>query len=441
MPLPPIAPHANGEVTLPLPPAANTHAHALAVTVIDPRGEELWTWTWAAPALAAVNAPAPPGRDASAPTLEKTGDTIRLAAAGMSASFDAATGELRVLRRGNQVSALSHGPRLAFVRPPAPEVKPEWMPWSEETNGGIIIRRLASPQIASVLEAALDLPKGVLFASFKLENSPDGRGWKTLFYASRRPADGAFHTFPPQPVASVRISGLTGFDGRPAKFKTLRLGHTPSRFPATPSASGKVATGATPATATESASVWLESRGALGLDHFRWTLFGDGRLRLDYAYRLDGAFACHGITFDHPESALRGVRWLGEGPNSVWQNRLQGTRLGVHETPWHAVQRGETFQYPESAGDFAGVRWARLATTAGDLVVRQENPSVYLRLGTPRITVPSTMAEFPAGDLSFLHAIPGMASKFKTIAESGPSAAPAEACGEYRGTVVFEFSP
>jgi hypothetical protein len=346
------------------------------------------------------------------------------------------------------------------------------MPWSgEETNGDIIIRRLASPQIASVLEAALDLPKAVLFASFKLEISPDGREWKTLFDASRRPADGAHYTFPPQPVASVRISGLTGFAGHPAKFKTLRLGHTPARFPAlSPSSSPppplvpsdarggdapparcpdlptlaaplKITTGETPATATESASVWLESRAALGLEHFRWTLFGDGRLRLDYAYRLDGAFACHGITFDHPESALRAVRWLGEGPNRVWQNRLQGTRLGVHETPWHAMPRGETFQYSESAGYFAGVRWARLAANAGDLVVRLETPSVYLRLGTPRITVPSTMAEFPAGDLSFLHAIPGMASKFKTIADSGPSAAPAEARGEYRGTVLFELSP
>ncbi|MDR0352114.1 MAG: DUF4981 domain-containing protein, partial [Opitutaceae bacterium] len=186
-PLPPIAPHAHGELTLPPPPpaAAGKDAHALAVTAINPHGEELWTWTWPTPALAAINAQ--PDRDtpaptleqtgdttivsiacdwpAPAPTLEKTGDTIRLSAAGTSATLDAATGELRALRRGSQTSALSHGPRLAFVRPPAPEVPPEWMPWSgEETNGDIIIRRLASPQIASVLEAALDLPKAVLFA-------------------------------------------------------------------------------------------------------------------------------------------------------------------------------------------------------------------------------------------------------------------------------------
>ena len=49
--------------------------------------------------------------------------------------------------------------------------------------------------------------------------------------------------------------------------------------------------------ATGGAVAWIESRGAGGLENFRWTLCADGALRLDYAYSLDGAFAYHGITF------------------------------------------------------------------------------------------------------------------------------------------------
>ena len=45
--------------------------------------------------------------------------------------------------------------------------------------------------------------------------------------------------------------------------------------------------------------------------------------------------------------------------------------------------------------------------------------------------------DFPAGDLSFLHAIPGMGSKFKTPEVSGPSAQPVKASGTYKGTLMF----
>ena len=66
-----------------------------------------------------------------------------------------------------------------------------------------------------------------------------------------------------------------------------------------------------------------------------------------------------------------------------------------------------------------------------------DNPDAYLRVGTPRLSHPSTAVDFPAGDLSLLHAIPGMGSKFKTPEVSGPSAAAAQASGTYKGTLVF----
>jgi hypothetical protein len=186
---------------------------------------------------------------------------------------------------------------------------------------------------------------------------------------------------------------------------------------------------------TRDGTVWLESRGGELVS--RWTLGGDGALRLDYEYALEGEFLYHGITFDHAEETMQSLRWIGAGPNRVWQNRLQGTWLGVHATTRHVLQPGESFQYPEFEGFFAGVRSARLETASGPLVVRPGSPETYLRVGTPRISHPHVTVDFPAGDLSFLHAIPAMGSKFKYSHESGPSAQPAKATGTYRGSVTI----
>lgn len=109
----------------------------------------------------------------------------------------------------------------------------------------------------------------------------------------------------------------------------------------------------------------------------------------------------------------------------------------MHENARHVPQPGESFQYPEFEGYFAGVRWAALDTAAGPLLITSGQPEAYLRVGTPRIGHPHTTASFPAGELSFLHAIPGMGSKFKTPEESGPSGQAAKASGTYRGTLVF----
>ena len=111
--------------------------------------------------------------------------------------------------------------------------------------------------------------------------------------------------------------------------------------------------------------------------------------------------------------------------------------LGIHGNKRHVLQPGESFQYPEFEGFFAGVRWARLDTIAGPLTIASGDPATFLRVGTPRSSHPTTSVDFPAGDLSFLHAIPGMGSKFKTAEVSGPSAQPAKATGSYKGTLVF----
>lgn len=438
---PVLAPHASGSWQLPLAPNWRD-ADALALTVKDPRGETLWTWTWPTPALAARTAAklAPPNLPINQFTTPKVvrartesgTEMITLTTDRVTARFDAANGNLIELRAGDRVYAFKNGPRLVYARPAA-AAPVAWLPWREATAMNVTTHFLATPQTASVLELDLENPPGTPYIAYQLELSADGEHWQTIFDASRRPGDSGRFEFPPQRVAAVRVSKLVRTDGSVAPIKNLRIGHAPGRFAPESPASAVVTTHG-----VGKDGVWLASQRADGVN-FRWTLRADGSLRLDYDYTLTGEFLYHGITFDHPEDAMQSLRWLGEGPSRVWQNRLEGPWLDVHENARHVFQPGDSFRYPEFEGYFAGVRWAQLTTDGGLLHITSGEPEVFLRIGTPRLSHPNTAADFPSGNLSFLHAIPGMGSKFKTPAVSGPSAQPAQASGTYRGTLVFRF--
>lgn len=437
-----IAARSSGTLDLGLPAGWRDHrADALEVTATGPDGAPLWTWAYPAPALSAS---IPPGATSAAPAtrprIDKTAGAIRLVAGQVSASFDGGTGQLLELRNGDRVSALRNGPRLAYARP-AKEVPVDWLSFAGE-DAATGIRRLAQPQMASVLEIVPAFTREIAYARFKIEVSADGRQWKTLFDASRRHWDGHEYRFPPQLIAAVRVTNPTGARGESFAFERVRLGHAARRFPAAGTAASRVVSGA--GTDSEGEPVaWLEARDSAGLDRVRWSLRGDGTLRVEYAYRLEGTVQYHGITFDHPESGQSHMRWLGEGPYRVWKNRLHGTWLGAHEVSRFDQQPGESFRYPESQGFFAGVRWARLQTPGGALLVHG-NPgdgvqAGYLRVGTPRISHENTTVEFPAGDLSWLHAIPAIGEKFTPTEVLGPSAAWPEASGTYSGSLSLRF--
>jgi hypothetical protein len=438
---PEVAPHAGGELALNLP-ASWREADALAVTAVDPNRQELWTWTWPTQALGMrLTAPAAPMAPAR-PTVESSEGEVRLRAGAVVASFDATSGLLRTVRRDNEPCALTNGPRLVYARPAATG-DVQWLDLNTDapaTLGAPINGHLAAPQPANLMEIELDYPATVSWAGFRLEVSPDGQSWKTLYDGTRRAGDGKLFEFPPQPVAALRLSNFRRSDGLPVQVKNLRIGYQSARFPSAPASPRKITSGTAADPQTGAAVAWLESTGSSGLDRFRWALSADGALRLDYSYALTGEFVYHGVTFDHPEAKLNSLRWLGEGPYRVWQNRLRGTSLGVHEIARNDIQPGETWGYPEFQGCFAGLRWARFDTSGGALTVTSLQPETYLRVGTPRISHINTTVAFPAGDISFLRAIPPMGSKFKTPEQTGPASQWARAAGRYSGTLVFRLS-
>ncbi|MEO6002173.1 MAG: glycoside hydrolase family 2 TIM barrel-domain containing protein [Opitutus sp.] len=435
---PAIAPHATGQLPLGLPETWRD-ADAIALTAFGPDQQEIWTWTWPTASLDrhGANGSAKTELATVAPTLEQTKGEIRLTAGDVSVTFDAGTGVLRTIQRGDKTSALTNGPRLTFARPESAGAI-AWLTFAQE-DLSTQTRRLARPELANAIEVELAYEKSVAYAAFKLELSADGAAWKTIFDGTRRAGDGKRYNFPPQTVAAIRLSHVRRPDGEPIAVKSVQLGYAAARFP-DPSARAVVTTGSEPeGKSTGVGAVWLEARGGAGLDRVRWTLRADGALRLDYSYQLQGDFLYHGITFDHAEEKMTSLEWLGLGPYRVWQNRLRGTWLGLHELARNDGQPGESWTYPEFQGYFGGLRWAQLRTTAGPLTLTSSTPKAYLRVGTPRINHQNTTVDFPAGDLSILQAIPGIGSKFITPDKSGPTGQPAKASGRYEGSLSFDF--
>lgn len=435
---PDLAPHADGQLALGLP-SSWTEADEIALTATDARGDELWTWTWPTPALAHRTAARLTSQAAvAAPKIETPAGEIVLRAGETAAHFDATTGLLRSVSRGTKEFALKDGPRLAFARPPS-AAKVEWLPLADAA-GDALIRKLATPHVASAVEVEFENNKTIAYTAMKLEISPDGQTWKTVSDGSRRYSDGPRYDITPQLVAAVRISNIHTEHGLPNPPKAIRIGYAAGRFPDAITTAAAVTHGTERDGVTGGTAAWLEVRGgASGLEHARWTLRSDGSLRLDYSYDLEGEYVYHGITFAHAEDQMNSLRWLGEGPTRVWQNRLRGTTLGLHDTTRRDLQPGESWTYPEFDGYFAGVREARLTTAAGPLTVLSPDADTWFRVGTPRISHPTTSPDFPPGDLSWLHAIPAIGSKGKPPEQAGPLSQPAKASGRYAGTLVFRF--
>jgi len=399
---PAVAAQASGELKLPLPPAWR-QADALRLTAI--KGDEtVLSWVWPTPARPA----SPTTRREGEPTVRRTDGAVELTAANVCARFDAATGLLLSLSRAGQPLPLIHGPRLVLARPKS-KAEPQRLDPVATADG---VYELPAPAPANGARIDLGLVATDGWARFRLEVSPDGRRWTTVFDGGRVVGDGQTYSFPPQPVKALRISGLEGVRQRPT-VKSVQLTYEPARFSLPERGAVSLQTG------SSTTQAWLETRNAGGLDSARWTLGDDGRLTLDYAYSLDGAMLHHGIAFDRP-SPDAPVRALLRGPTPVWQNRLRGPLLGVHDLT--------------QPGYFADPRWLKL----GALTVHSSG-APFLQLGFKREDFPTTTVEFPAADLGFMQAIPAMGAKFQAAELTGPAGEPAVAQGRYSGRLVFDF--
>ncbi|HET9502512.1 MAG TPA: glycoside hydrolase family 2 TIM barrel-domain containing protein [Hymenobacter sp.] len=197
----------------------------------------------------------------------------------------------------------------------------------------------------------------------------------------------------------------------------------------------------------EAGSEVVDVRYQGALTSARWTMSPNGWLRLDYAYDLPkGDYQTAGLTFTYPENYVLGAKWLGKGPYRVWKNRLAGPTLNVWENPYNDTQTGAApWLYPEFKGYFADVAWVELNTVEGKFLVASPEPGLFVRLfdfyGLSGV-VPAPA--LPAGNLSFLDAIPPISTKLGLNIDNnpknlGPMSEANHLGGVMRRTLYFYF--
>jgi hypothetical protein len=161
-------------------------------------------------------------------------------------------------------------------------------------------------------------------------------------------------------------------------------------------------------------------------NELRWTVYPSGWLKLDVKYcpaAYESTFM--GISFSYPESRVKGIRWMGDGPYRVWKNRIEGNTLNLWEKEYNNTITGERdFIYPEFKGYHSRFYHARILTSGQHFTIVCATEDIFLRLFTPETPTgdPRNAAPpFPSGDISFLHGIPPIGTKSQVPENMGPS--------------------
>jgi hypothetical protein len=186
------------------------------------------------------------------------------------------------------------------------------------------------------------------------------------------------------------------------------------------------------------------------LQNIRWCMHPSGWLKLEYRYqyRRQNSPDYMGITFNYPEDHITAIRWLGKGPYRVWKNRLKGVEFNVWQKEINDAITGHRWEYPEFKGFHDDVYWVILETIDFPITLAVSTKDLFLRLFTPKEPVGDqfdprfTHVDFPPGDLSFLHTIAPIGSKFHPPEELGPSGQPntVPRLGyTYEGAIYFYF--
>ncbi len=157
----------------------------------------------------------------------------------------------------------------------------------------------------------------------------------------------------------------------------------------------------------------------------KWTIYPGGWIKMEVQYfpsSLHTNFL--GVNFNYPESKIRSVTYMGDGPYRVWRNRMKGTSFGVWNKAYNNTETGEyPWVYPEFKGYYANFYGGYFNDTQNRFTVATETESLFLRLFTPAWkTDPWHNYEpiFPSGNISFMQAIPAIGNKTQTAETTGP---------------------
>jgi len=161
----------------------------------------------------------------------------------------------------------------------------------------------------------------------------------------------------------------------------------------------------------------------------RWTMFPGGWLELEYQLHPVGKSSFAGITFDYPEKLVTGASLLANGPYHVWKNRLKGTEFGLHNKTYNNTVTGETWDYPEFKGYYANFYAVQLQSKELPITIVSATSELFLHLFTPQTAMFSkggVSPPFPSGNISILHGISAIGTKFTKAENEGPQSQPNE---------------
>lgn len=155
-----------------------------------------------------------------------------------------------------------------------------------------------------------------------------------------------------------------------------------------------------------------------------WIVHRNGWIQLKVDYFPDSLHSkMLGINFDLPEKEIRSLTYLGDGPYRVWRNRLKGVKFGKWKKEYNDTETGEQWEYPEFKGYYSNFYGGYFRTDKDNFAIVTETEDLFLRLYSAKWKTDqwhNYEPWFPAGDISFMNAIPSIGSKTQTRETTGP---------------------
>jgi hypothetical protein len=137
---------------------------------------------------------------------------------------------------------------------------------------------------------------------------------------------------------------------------------------------------------------------------------------------------------------------MANGPYRVWKNRLKGTQFGVFEKKYNNTVTGQSWDLPEFKGYYSNFYAVEIQTREIPITIVSATDDLFLHLFTPatatnlRGVMGGMTPSFPSGDISVLHGISPVGTKFSRADEEGPQGKKNTYKGEtLQGTIYIRF--
>jgi hypothetical protein len=177
-----------------------------------------------------------------------------------------------------------------------------------------------------------------------------------------------------------------------------------------------------------------------------WTMMKGGWLKLDYGFSAKGSLDYAGISFSYPENLVTGATLMANGPYRVWKNRLKGVRFGVFEKKYNNTITGQSWDYPEFKGYYSNFYAVQIRTKELPITILTSTDDLFLHLFTPATATNlrgvrgGLTPPFPSGNISVLHGISPVGTKFSSAQEEGPQGEKNSYNNEFlKGMIYFRF--